>query len=392
MEKPDKKIFGVLFFSIFATITGVGIVVPLLPVYAKNLGAGGLYIGLIFGAFSISRTFFLPFFGRLSDKKGRKPYIVIGLFGYAVISVMFIFAPDVESLIFIRFLQGIASAMIMPVVHAYVGDLTSENREGITMGVFNMSLFLGLSAGPLAGGVIQEMFNLRAAFICMGILSLAGFLLSLALLPPVKSERALQRKTVPTDWKRILADREIWGLFLFRFAFTVCIAIIWGFLPVFADAEFSLSGFHIGLLITLGVFISGVVQTPMGYLADILDKRLMILAGGTIIAASVFAFNYASGFRDLFLMNLLFGIGGGIATAPHTAMSVRKGNDANAMGSVMSVMTVAHSAGMMTGAIFAGLVMDFFRIRLAFPAGAVVMAFGIAALAVLGRQKNTVKP
>ncbi|HSQ84686.1 MAG TPA: MFS transporter, partial [Desulfobacterales bacterium] len=66
MKKIDKKIFGILFFSMFGTVTGVGIVVPLLPVYAENLGASGVYIGLIFGAFSISRTFLLPYFGRKS--------------------------------------------------------------------------------------------------------------------------------------------------------------------------------------------------------------------------------------------------------------------------------------------------------------------------------------
>ena len=71
MQKSDRKIFGTLFFSIFTAVTGVGIVVPLLPVYARDLGASGLYIGLIFGAFSLSRTLFLPYFGRLSDKKGR---------------------------------------------------------------------------------------------------------------------------------------------------------------------------------------------------------------------------------------------------------------------------------------------------------------------------------
>ena len=85
MNASDRKIFGTLFFSIFATVTGVGIVVPLLPVHANDLGASGLYIGLIFGAFSLSRTIFLPYFGRLSDKKGRKPFIVAGLFSYAVI-------------------------------------------------------------------------------------------------------------------------------------------------------------------------------------------------------------------------------------------------------------------------------------------------------------------
>ncbi|MGD8448408.1 MAG: MFS transporter, partial [Desulfobacterales bacterium] len=71
MKKLNKKIFSVLFFSIFGAVTGVGIVVPLLPVYAHDLGASGLYIGLIFGSFSLSRSFLLPYFGRYSDKKGR---------------------------------------------------------------------------------------------------------------------------------------------------------------------------------------------------------------------------------------------------------------------------------------------------------------------------------
>ena len=97
MNKLNKKIFGALFFSIFATVTGVGIVVPLLPVYAHNLGASGIYIALIFGSFSISRSAFLPYFGRLSDKKGRKPFIVAGLFSYSLISFAFLFADNVQS-------------------------------------------------------------------------------------------------------------------------------------------------------------------------------------------------------------------------------------------------------------------------------------------------------
>jgi len=124
MEKLDKKIFTTLFFSILAAVMGVGIVVPLLPVYAHDLGASGVYIGLIFGAFSLSRTFLLPYFGRLSDQKGRKPLIVTGLLAYALVSIAFIFSETVETLILLRFLQGIASAMIMPVSLAYVGDIT----------------------------------------------------------------------------------------------------------------------------------------------------------------------------------------------------------------------------------------------------------------------------
>ncbi|MCK4605394.1 MAG: MFS transporter, partial [Deltaproteobacteria bacterium] len=112
MNSSDKKIFITIFFSIFTSVTGVGIVVPLLPVYAHDLGASGLYISLIFGAFSLSRTFLLPYFGRISDKKGRKPFIVAGLLGYTLVSIAFMFSADVNSLIIVRFLQGIASAMI----------------------------------------------------------------------------------------------------------------------------------------------------------------------------------------------------------------------------------------------------------------------------------------
>ena len=161
----DKKIFGTLFFSIFAAVTGVGVVVPLLPIYAHDLGASGLYIGMIFGSFSLSRTFFLPYFGRLSDKKGRKPYILAGLFAYFIISIGFIFSKNVESLIIIRFIHGIASAMIMPVVQAYVGDITPRGQEGFVMGLFNLAMFSGLSLGPLIGGVINDHFNLQYTFI-----------------------------------------------------------------------------------------------------------------------------------------------------------------------------------------------------------------------------------
>ena len=187
MNLGDKKIFATLFFSIFATVTGVGIVVPLLPVYAHDLGASGFFIGMIFGAFSLGRIFFLPYFGRLSDTKGRKPLIVPGLLAYTVISLGFIFFKEVNALIVLRFFQGIASAMLMPIIQAYVGDITPTGNEGFTMGLFNMSMFCGLSIGPLLGGVIHDRFNLETSFVCMGLLALIGFLLCLFLLPPTRS-------------------------------------------------------------------------------------------------------------------------------------------------------------------------------------------------------------
>jgi DHA1 family multidrug resistance protein-like MFS transporter len=374
--KIDKKIFGTLFFSIFAAVTGVGIVVPLLPVYAKDLGASGLYIGFIFGSFSISRTFFLPYFGRLSDKKGRKRLIVSGLLAYALVSVLFIFARNVETLVGIRFFQGIASAMMMPVIQAYVGDITLPGHEGFTMGFFNMSIFCGLSIGPIIGGSIKDTLGLNASFLCMGLLSLIGFFLSLAFLPASREEKVVRQQRLPMPWKLLIVDRDVIGLFCFRVSYTACIGILWGFLPVLADTVFSLSSSSIGILVMLGVFISGIIHMPMGYVADRMSRGAMIVAGGVLVAGAMVLFSQAQSVRHLVIASLFFGLGGGISMPAHMAISVFKGNEAEAMGSLMGLMTMAHSLGMLAGSMLAGLMMDMFQLRAAFSFGAAISIFG----------------
>ena len=373
----DKKIFGTLFFSIFAAVTGVGIVVPLLPVYAHELGAGGLAIGFIFGSFALSRTFFLPYFGRLSDRKGRKRLIVTGLFSYACLSLAFMLAQNVTSLVAIRFFQGIASSMMMPAIQAYVGDITPRGREGFTMGFFNMSIFFGLSLGPVLGGSIKDVWGLGASFLSMGLLSLVGFLLSLSFLPPSREEKVMQKHRVPLPWKALLQDREIIGLFCFRLNYTACIGIIWGFLPVYADTQFSLSSANIGFLVMLGVFISGVIHLPMGYVADRISRRMMIVFGGLLVAGGMIYFARSTSLADLVIASVLFGLGGGISMPAHMAIAVFKGNQSEAMGSLMGLMTMAHSLGMLLGSSLAGLMMDIAEIRDAFSLGAVISFVGI---------------
>ncbi len=382
------RIFGTLFFSLLVTITGVGIVVPLLPVYAEKLGAGGFTIGMIFGAFSLSRSFLLPYFGRLSDKKGRKPFIVAGLLAYGLVSGAFMLVSSVNQLIWVRFVHGAASAMVMPVVQAYIGDIAPAGKEGRYMGLFNVSMFCGLSLGPVLGGVINDSFGLQSAFAAMGILALVGGGVSFFLLPPAGCETARQVKARAWGWARLLRDRTIAGLFTYRFMYTACIGVIWGFLPVLADVRFHLSSSRIGVLVMLGVFVSGLIQAPMGYVADRINRKKLMVAGGLVVTVSLAAYAWADSFSMLFAASILFGLGGGAAMPALMAIATTKGQQAAAMGSVMAILTVAHSLGMLCGALTAGLMMDWLNLSFAFGLGAAGMALGIVLFLILTAKRQ----
>jgi MFS family permease len=245
------------------------------------------------------------------------------------------------------------------------------------MGLFNLATFIGMGMGPLMGGVISDHWGLPAAFASMGALALTGFGLSALGLPPTRSEKAFRHYTAPLAWRQILKDREILGLFTFRMAYTTCIGVIWGFLPIFADQTLHLSRSAIGALIMTGVVVSGVFHVPMGYLSDRVKKPRMVAAGGLLAGMGVLAFTWSQTLIGMLLSSGLFGLGGGIAMPALMGMAVGKGSRSGGMGSIMAVLTLGHSLGMMTGALTAGLLMDQFQLKWAFPFGAIVMLMGV---------------
>jgi len=153
---------------------------------------------LCLGHFRFQELFFYPTLVRASDRNGRKPFITSGLLTYFLVSIAYIFSKSVNLFILIRFFQGIASAMILPVALAYVGDITPKRKEGFIMGLFNVSLFGGLSVGPVIGGMVRDTFGIQISFLSMGIFCFAGFLLCLMLLPPTKDETPPSRIKAPS--------------------------------------------------------------------------------------------------------------------------------------------------------------------------------------------------
>ena len=246
------------------------------------------------------------------------------------------------------------------------------------MGLFNMSMFCGLSIGPFLGGFIHDWFSLETSFACMGLLALIGFFLSLFLLPPTHSEKYLSSGKSPVKWKQLFAERDITSIFLIRFSHILCIGIIWTFLPLYAKIKYNASSSAIGILIMLGVLVSGILHVPMGYLADKLNKRWMVVSGGLIVAGAIFSFRWVPDFAGLVWASILLGIGGGIAVPALMAIAVLKGSETDSMGSVMALLTLAHSLGMLSGALIGGLMMDVFQLQAAFPLGAAVMMISVA--------------
>ncbi len=372
------KIFTTLFLAIFFTTLGVGLVVPLLPVYAHELGAGAFQVGLVFAAFSLTRSIFVPYFGKLSDKKGKKPFLTTGLFIFFFLSILYTYSKNIETLILLRLGQGFASAMVLPVAQAYIGIMTPPQKEGRVMGLFSISLYGGLSIGPLLGGVVKDWYSINASFLSMGALCFLGFVLCLLFLP---REGVLQKSNPsgsgkPKSYLAIVKTPAIFSLFTFRICFTTCIGIIWTFLPLFANTMLDLSSSAIGFVIMINVFIAGLLQAPMGYIADRFSKKIMVTAGGVLAIISLLCLNYATSFNGLVIANGIFGLAGGISLPAIMALGIIEGRKTKAMGSIMGILTLAHSLGMLVGPLLAGIIIDVCSMETIFITGAAILGAG----------------
>ena len=129
----------------------------------------------------------------------------------------------------------------------------------------------------------------------------------------------------------------------------------------------------------------------MGFLADRINRKMMVVTGGVIISYAIFSFQWANSFNDLVIASVLFGFGGGVSMPALMALSVLKGNTSQAMGSVMGLLAMAHSLGMLTGSLLAGVMMDLFQLRQAFPSGGAIMIICVGLFIVLTYHKKVVQ-
>ncbi len=355
-----KSLFA-LVLAMFSMAMGVGFIVPLLPVYAENMGASGAWIGMIFAADPLFRAIFMVLFGALSDRKGKRKVMQVGLSGYVLVSLGFVAAGTVGHLLLLRILQGLCSAMVGPVSRAYAGEISPANREGEVMGYLNMGFFLGFAGGPLVGGLLADAFGLNVPFYAMGIITGAALLLVTLFVPeqtPSRVSTDILSLNLVVDSVGLLRIRLVAGAVALRSAVGIGHGVFSTLLPLIAQLTLGLTAAQVGLVVTVRSLVAAALQPKGGYLADNFNRRWVGLLGSLLLPIGFIAIPLSQGFWHLLATSVIIGAGFGISVPAAEAMAVERGRE-HGMGSIMGLNEMCRSLAMAAGALLGGSSLDY---------------------------------
>ena len=384
-----NRILVTVMLSVFIALLGVGIIIPVLPVLATKLGAGGFALGVITAAFSLSRGLLQPVVGNLSDRWGRKGFLVTGLFIYGLVGLLIPHADSVLHLVLIRIFQGVGSAMIVPVAMAYASFLAPPGQEGRYMGVVNIAIFCGIGAGPVIGGICSDVWGLASVFYMMAALCFIAFVLVAYNMPaccPI--DRQLQTGLL-VNVRLMLKRRRTIGILIARFATVLMMVPTMAFLPVIMAQWPGSSGLQTGVVIASRTLMNAVLQVPFGKLADRYDKVKLLVGGCVCMSIAVFLIPSVHNFPAMVVMYLFLGFGEAILWPVLGAYAAEEGRNHFGHGTMMGVFNLAMSAGVFVGALLAGTSMDSWGMRQAFyVTAAAIMILTLAASALIKAGEN----
>jgi DHA1 family multidrug resistance protein-like MFS transporter len=384
---PLVRIFASLFFATAMAQVGLGIISPILPLYARTFHATGFQIGVVFAAFSVSRAILGPLVGRLSDRIGRKPIIVAGLIVYALVSVLYAWSAALWQLGVFRFIQGIASVMVTPIAQAYVGDLTRAGAEGKTLNAFYASQFIGMAIGPILGGGIGATWSYDIAFYVMGGLTLLSLVLVVLLVPTdevAKTRRAPKKKPM-LPFREVLSHDAVKAMLAYfatrgfwRQAFST-------FYPLYAVTALAAGETEIGMVLSVYMFSEGLLQIPFGYLADRYPRVRQIVIGSVFAPLVLLAIPYVGSIWAVAALTVAMGGFSALGRASLVAIRTELGRT-HGMGTLAGVQGSAFAMGQMFGPLVSGAVVDVAGIGSVFPFGSLIGCIGTALVIVWIRR------
>jgi MFS transporter, DHA1 family, multidrug resistance protein len=384
----NLRVFAVLLLCVFCSLLGVGIVSPLLPLYAEAMGASGVLLGMIFSSFTITRAVVIPFIGPLSDRRGRKLFLLIGFGGFTMATLGYILAITPLHLIVTRAVQGATAGMMLPIARAYIGDLCPPGEEGKWQGMANAAFFGGFAVGPLIGGPVAEVHGYNTAFYIMGSICLLSFLLALRFLPESRSrESGRGQRSATEPFKLIYTNRMFRGLTAYRAGLALARGCLMTFLPLFAASALQIGVGLIGIMLACHNLLRAAVQPYFGGLADRSNKRTLVVLGAALHIVFFILIPREYSYWQLLVLVAFGGIAAAVAMPALTALYTEQGRTTG-MGTAMSMEMLAMAIGMGVGPILGGVVADSLNIASVFYFSAVVQLAGILSFIVLTRHDS----
>jgi MFS transporter, DHA1 family, tetracycline resistance protein len=372
---------AVLFAAVLVDMLGFGIVIPVLPFYALAFDATALEVTVIIASFSATQMAAAPLWGRVSDRRGRRPLLIAGLFASAVSYLIFGLATSLFTLLLSRVAAGAAGGTIS-VAHAYVADTTTAEDRARGMGLIGAAAGLGVMLGPAIGGFFSR-FGLGAPGYVAAALCLANAVAAIFLLPESRTaERAAQagRGEAATlrGWAAAMTRRPLSQLFGVYFLTITSFTAMTALLALFMAARFGLGAEHMGVIFALA---GGATVVVRGYLLGVLVRRF---GERTTLRFGILALGAALIAMPLITTPLLMGIvvpvwafGAG-TLFPALSSLVSRATDADSQGSILGGKEIVGGMGRVLGPLWGGLLFQQVGIDIPF-----VVATALVALAAL---------
>jgi MFS transporter, DHA1 family, multidrug resistance protein len=266
---------GLLLWVVFINVGCVATLWPVLTPYARDLGAGGVGIGVVVGAIYATRIIIGPWIGRMGDKYGYRELLLFGNALYILIALAYYAADGVISLTAARMLHGVGSAIVLPMVMTVLGR-HAAGKSGAAMARYNLAQWMGYAIGPLAGGVLAAQFQPSAVFFA---LIPAGVISTFLVLGVDRQYTAADESATSGERKKPPRDTRAQLLLGYNFIVAPSNLIIMSFFPLLADTR-GYGPVITGALLAIAAFVTAAAQPVWGRIADNMSVKPLLITGG----------------------------------------------------------------------------------------------------------------
>lgn len=376
---------GIVFTTVVVDLIGFGIVLPILPLWAQRFGASPVEIGVITASYAVMQMLFAPVWGRLSDRYGRRPIILISLAGSAVSALLIGLAGTLLVIFLARVLQGIAGASYAA-AQAYVADVTSPRERARGMGLIGAAFGLGFVLGPAMGALFSAV-DPRAPFIAAAVLAAANLALAWRRLPESRRPGAAPAAPRPGALRRALASREVAPLLLLSFVATFAFVGMEATFALFGDRRFGYGQVEMGLLFAyIGVASAAAQGGLVGPLVARAGEARVMVAGLGGTAAGLLLVAAAESLWLLLVGLAVLAVAAGLVFSTTTALISLAAGERD-QGAILGVTASVGGAARIAGPIVGTVLFQHAGIAMPLLVGA-----GLFALCALGAVRLAAGP